>query len=169
MSNKTPAAKNAKTELAPKPPKRRIVRKGLLLGILCLFAAILLILAVRHKFDTSRGDMRFGSENMSLEYAITPADRERGLSGRDRLAHYRGMLFKFEQPGLHCFWMRDMKFPIDIVWLDEHKKVVDIRQNVEPSTYPASFCPAQNASYVVEVQAGLSAKAGVVVGEQIQF
>lgn len=113
--------------------------------------------------------MQFGSQEISLEYAVTAADREKGLSGRTQLPPDRGLLFQFEEPGLHCFWMKDMNFPIDIVWLDSSKKIIDIRENVSPDSYPAKFCPAQNAAYGLEVRAGLIKNAGVDLGEQLQF
>lgn len=168
MSNKTPAAKSAKTESAPELPKKHRISKLFIAGSLSLIAISCLVFVVWHK-DLSPAALRFGSKNLSLDYAVTPAERERGLSGRGQLADNEGMLFQFEQPSLHCFWMKDMKFPIDIVWLNSDMMVIDLRENVSPDSYPAQFCPAQNASYVIEVRAGLTKMAQVDLGDRLQF
>jgi len=89
-----------------------------------------------------------------IEIADTPAERERGLSGREQLAHDRGLLFVFEKPGKYGFWMKDMNFSIDIVWLDHDGKIIYIAENVAPSTYPQVFLPPIDALYVLEVSAG---------------
>ncbi len=83
-------------------------------------------------------------------------EREKGLGSRVELASGRGMLFIFDDRGEHCFWMKDMKFPIDIVWLDETKTIIAKEVNVSPETYPRSFCPGQPSKYVIEVKSGVA-------------
>src|SRR3989338_662243 len=61
--------------------------------------------------------------NLIVELAVTPAQRERGLSGRDRLEPRSGMLFVFEDDGVRGFWMKGMTFPIDIIWIDDERVV----------------------------------------------
>ncbi len=107
------------------------------------------------------------SDCISMEYAITPTQRERGLSGRDSIRDDQGMIFIFENEDEHCFWMKDMRFSIDIVWLDADKKIIYKRGSVSPSTYPESFCPDMPAKYVIEVNPGLSS--GWQKGQQILF
>lgn len=85
-----------------------------------------------------------------LERATTPEARERGLSGRGSLPPDRAMLFVFENDAQHSIWMKDMRFSIDIVWLDSEKRVIHQELNVSPSTYPTSFQPETNARYVLE-------------------
>src|SRR4051812_35678814 len=65
----------------------------------------------------------FGSQKVSLDVANTPKSRELGLSGRNSLADNKGMLFLFDEPGLPSFWMKGMKFPIDILFLNNNKIV----------------------------------------------
>jgi uncharacterized membrane protein (UPF0127 family) len=62
-----------------------------------------------------------------------------------------------------------MGFPLDIIWTDADKKIVTIEEDVQPDTYPKSFCPDQLALYVIEVNAGVSKRAGLVEGQQLQF
>lgn len=62
-----------------------------------------------------------------------------------------------------------MNFAIDMIWLDEDKKIVTTQNSVAPDTYPQSFCPDQPAQYIVEVQAGKSKDSGWQVGTQFEF
>ena len=103
----------------------------------------------------------------TLEVAATPAQREKGLGGRERLGQGRGMLFAFDGMSERCFWMKDMLFAIDIVWADATKKVVKVVPHVQPTTYPQQFCA--RARYVVELPAGETAKAHIRAGNQLSF
>jgi uncharacterized membrane protein (UPF0127 family) len=67
---------------------------------------------------------------LSVEVADTPAERGRGLSGREMLPENSGMLFVFDTPGRYGFWMYGMKFPLDIIWIDERLRVVYFVENV---------------------------------------
>ncbi len=65
--------------------------------------------------------------------------------------------------------MKDMRFPIDILWVGADRKVAEIRQNVPPDSYPESFCPNTDVSYVIELNAGEVAQSGISEGEPISF
>lgn len=93
---------------------------------------------------------------VTVEIADTQDAREKGLSGRDDLSDGQGMLFVFDNPGLYSFHMQDMEFAIDIIWLDESRRVVDIVSDVSPDTYPQTFSSSSAAKYVLEVPAGFS-------------
>jgi uncharacterized protein len=88
--------------------------------------------------------------------AKTEAARQQGLSGVPSLPPNAGKLFVFEQPGIYGIWMKDMLFSIDIIWMDKDMKVVDIKPNVAPSTYPEVFYPSSEAMYVLETNAGFA-------------
>lgn len=79
------------------------------------------------------------------------------------------MLFTYELSGDYCYWMKDMKFDIDMIWLDEDKTIVTVKDNVSPDTYPQSFCPDRPASFVIELAAGMAAKYDWQVGTQLSF
>ena len=98
--------------------------------------------------------------------ARTPAEQERGLGGRDSLAVDQGMLFVFPKDGEYAFWMKDMKFSIDILWLAQDGTVVYIVPNLSPSTYPQTFGPSKPARFVLEVPAGFVAAHWVQVGDR---
>lgn len=95
-----------------------------------------------------------GNTVLQVEIAETPQQQQTGLSYREHLKEGRGMLFVFNADGSHPIWMKDMQFPIDIVWLDATMKVVHIEQMVTPETYPQSFQSPIPARYVLEVPAG---------------
>jgi uncharacterized membrane protein (UPF0127 family) len=65
--------------------------------------------------------------------------------------------------------MKDMKFALDMIWLDESKKVVTVKANVTPDTYPGSFCPDGPAQFVIEVPAGTAAGYKFEPGSQVRF
>ncbi len=103
-----------------------------------------------------------------LEVADTYEKHMRGLSGRKDLPMDTGMLFVFEQIEEQCFWMKDMRFSLDIIWTDEHKKITKIEKNVSPDTYPDSFC-VDNTKYVLEFNRGFASKYGLKAGTKLQF
>ncbi|MEK7478152.1 MAG: DUF192 domain-containing protein [Patescibacteria group bacterium] len=109
-----------------------------------------------------------GNTNLTIKIADTPAKRERGLSGTAPLTENEGMLFIFDQPNYYQFWMKDMNYPLDIIWVDNNYQIVDITPNLSPSTYPQTFTSKKSAGFVLEVSAGFSKKNQVRVGETIK-
>lgn len=105
----------------------------------------------------------------TIEVADTQATRAQGLSGRDALAGDSGMLFVFGSDDRHGFWMKDMKFAIDILWLGADGTIVDVASNVGPDTYPTIFEPAQPARFVLEVPAGYTATRGWGIGTRLEL
>ena len=98
--------------------------------------------------------MAVGNTVLQVEIAQTPEQKATGLSHRPALAEGRGMLFIFDTDGGHGIWMKDMQFPIDIIWIDAAMKVVHIEKSVAPDTYPEVFDSPTPARYVLEVPAG---------------
>ena len=112
---------------------------------------------------------KIGDQTVRVTVADTPESRERGLSGRDGLASDEGMLFVFPNDEYHMFWMKDMLFSIDIVWLSRDKTVVDIAEDVSPDTFPSSFSPRALARYVLELPAGFVEEYTVQIGDEVQL
>lgn len=111
----------------------------------------------------------FGNQSMYASIAQTGADRTRGLSGTPSLPSDIAKVFIFDSSSKYGFWMKDMNYPIDIVWVDEAGEVVHVESNVAPETYPKSFAPSRPARVVIEVVAGGAATAGVQVGSRIDL
>ncbi len=110
--------------------------------------------------------MRIGDLSLDVQVAATPKEREQGLSGRDSIGA-DGLLFVFPESGYHAIWMKNMRFPIDIIWIGADLKVVHIEENVSPDTYPRMFRPQSPARYVVETEARYVDTFGVAVGQEV--
>jgi len=101
-------------------------------------------------------DIRIGILPLQVEVASTDAEHEQGLSGRGAIQDGSGMLFIFHKSEMYGIWMKDMNFPIDIIWIDESGVVVAIDKNISPDTYPTPFYPPSPIRFVLEVSAGFS-------------
>ena len=106
-------------------------------------------------------------EKFMVEAADTPAERMQGLSGRSGLSVNEGMLFTFDKPDAHGFWMKDMKFPLDIIWIDKDYRIVHIENNISPDTYPNSYIPERKSRYVIELHSGFAKAHNFVVGQSL--
>lgn len=111
--------------------------------------------------------VRIGEALVYVEFARTPSEMSRGLSGRRSLPENNGMFFVYDAPGFYHFWMPNMYFSIDIIWLDENYIIVDITHDLSPDTYPETFTSSQPAQYVLEVNAGWARLNEVSVGMQV--
>ena len=112
--------------------------------------------------------------NIKVKVASKPDERKNGLSKQDLLPLDEGMLFVFENPGLFGIWMKDMKFAIDIIWINENKNIVDIVANAAPQPGKNDeeltiYRPRANALYVLEINAGLAALNNLQIGDQVNF
>lgn len=92
-----------------------------------------------------------------------------GLSGTPLLGSDEAMLFVFEKAGWYSFWMKDMLYPIDIIWLDQDKTIVTIKHNATPQSFPGQFSPIAKSQYVVETVAGFAKENDVQIGDVVLF
>lgn len=104
-----------------------------------------------------------------VEVADTVEKRREGLSGRKSLGVNNGMLFILGKPDFYGIWMKNMNFPIDVIWIDENLRIVDIERNIQPDTYPEIFRPEQKSTYILEVNAGFTEIYNIDVGEEIHL
>ncbi len=110
-----------------------------------------------------------GKESFTVEVADTEAEREKGLGERDGLGQNTGMLFDFKENKKWKIWMLNMRFPIDIIWLDANGKIVHIKKNATPDSFPNVFIPETPATYVVELNSGAIDKTGVKLGDSVRL
>lgn len=101
--------------------------------------------------------------------AATDAERSRGLGDRDPLPVDQGMVFEFADPATYGFWMKDMHFSLDMVWIGPDKRVVGVATDVSPDTYPETFFPPAPVSYVLELDAGSARAFGIATGSALSF
>lgn len=107
---------------------------------------------------------------IEIEVVDTPELRQQGLSGRSSLPENEGMLFDFDDTATaNCFWMKDMQFSLDMVWLDEDKNVITVISDVSPDTFPESFCPTSPAKYGLEINAGRASELGITDDVTLRF
>jgi uncharacterized protein len=105
---------------------------------------------------------------IDIEIADNDYERTQGLMHRHSLPHNAGMLFIFERPDPRSFWMRNTYIPLDIIFADGKKQIVNIREKTEPLSYKA-ILSNKDAQYVVEVNAGFCDKYKIRVGDRIRF
>ena len=110
-----------------------------------------------------------GQNTLNVEIAETADQQTLGLGKRSSLPADQGMLFIFDQPQILYFWMKDMEFSLDIIWLDENYKVIGWSASVSPETFPETFSPSAPAKYVLEVNAGFVEKNSVKVGDLLKI
>ena len=104
-----------------------------------------------------------------VEIADTDQRRALGLSGHAPLSENQGMLFIFDTPAVYEFWMKDMKFALDIIWIDENMKIVYIQKSAQPESYPEVFNPRVKSLYVLEVLAGQADALKIGVGDTLKI
>ncbi len=110
---------------------------------------------------------------VDVEVAAEPGSRALGLGNRDSLAPEAGMLFIFPKSGLYKFWMKGMRFPLDMIWI-EGNKIVDISASVavlnSSSDGPIPvYSPKTEVSQVLEVNSGYAAAHNIQIGDPVQY
>ncbi len=142
-----------------------------LLTLACsiLIGAVFMFSRLNANIYDSSPKLRLASGNVSLIIVNNEESRVSGLSGMEFLPKDKAMLFTFGMPGRYGIWMKDMKFPIDIIWLDEQKKIVSIQHNISPDTYPKVFNSDSESSYVLETNQGFAKENNFVVGKVLDF
>lgn len=108
-------------------------------------------------------------DTVALEVSVADDSEERrqGLSGTDSLGELEGKLFIFETADTHGFWMKDMLYPIDILWIDEDLTIVHIAESATPDSYPTVFKPSVPARFVLETNASFVGTYKITVGTKV--
>jgi uncharacterized membrane protein (UPF0127 family) len=155
------------TESVPKP---KFTLKRLLIAYICFTVLIAFWIVIKNLQGIPTAELITPTSKISIEIADNSKTRQKGLSGRSPIYEKYGMLFVFKNSSLNnCFWMKDMNFAIDMIWMDEQKKVINIKQNVGPDTYPNTFCPETPAKYGLEIKANTAGSVGIVTGAELRF
>ncbi len=106
--------------------------------------------------------------NFDIEIAETEYETQTGLMYRASMEENQGMLFIFPKEAMRSFYMKNTEFPLDIIYIDGNQKIASFQKNAQPydETGLTSKVPIK---YVLEVNAGLSDKMGLQVGDSISF
>ena len=116
-----------------------------------------------------------GNVSFNIELAETSQQVTRGLSGRDSLAQGTGMLFVHKDEKRYTFWMKDIRFPLDMIWIDARCRVADISAQVPPPEPGQSdpsislISPNVPVLHVLEINAGAAAGEGISIGDAVRF
>ncbi|MBJ20396.1 MAG: DUF192 domain-containing protein [bacterium] len=110
------------------------------------------------------------SKRIAVELAETPADQAKGLGYREDLPWNTGMYFTYDRPAFYSFWMKGMRFPIDIVWI-RAGRIVDLHRDVpfEPGGNGPTLQPREIIDAVLEVPAGYAAANGWRIGNRVRL
>ena len=161
--------------LSPHWSRKILNNSRFLIAALILAAAILIPAVLRHKNLTCkvpyRDDVtiRIGEQKLKAEVAKSSEQLTKGLGGRDCMNPDQAMLFEFGSAGHYPFWMKDMRFAIDIVWLNSNHQVVYKKSNISPASYPKTFTNNLPAQYVLEILAGRAQQLGITGGTLVDF
>ncbi len=112
-------------------------------------------------------DLKIADVLVQASVAKTWAERIKGLSNTPYLPEEVVKLFVFDTIGEHSIWMKDMNYAIDIIWVDAENKIVDIKKNATPESYPESFSPKTEALYVIETRVGFVDKNKIKIGDTV--
>lgn len=140
-------------------------RSHLLLPLITILAACAATTQPSAQPATIKVDI--GGKVFTLEVADTPALRQQGLMFRKEMAADHGMLFIFDKPDKHGFWMKNTYIPLDLIYLDATGKIVDI-QPLKPLEEAAVY-PAAEASFAIELNAGVAKEQKLAPGQVIKL
>jgi len=136
----------------------------------CIFIFLLLASGCREKSDLST--IQINGHVFNIEIADSDAERYQGLSGREDLAENAGMLFVFDDYQIRTFVMRDMNFPLDIIWIKDNR-VVGCEKDVpvlEVITQVITQVISPEAiNYVLETNAGMCEEYDIKFGDKVIF
>lgn len=158
----------------------------LIITILILFGLGAWFFGFRGQADFGRGEVQINGKVFKVEVADTIRSRAQGLSGREGMDEDYGMIFIFDSPAMQGFWMKDMNFPLDMIWIKGDSpsqifpgktwegKIVGFKENVQPEPEKTVFGltvynSPEPVDKVLELNAGTVQKKGIKVGDMVKF
>ncbi len=130
-----------------------------------------MVMVLQKTFIKKRGKVCFKDNCFNVDISITLEERSRGLMFKESLDINQGMLFIFDKNDIHSFWMKNTLISLDIIWINEEKEIVFIKEMASPCE--EKFCTTINplvlARYALEINGGLSRKIGLQIGDKISI
>ncbi|MBU3966463.1 MAG: DUF192 domain-containing protein [Euryarchaeota archaeon] len=144
------------------------IKKIVIIFALLLMALIFFIISPQKK---SNNTVCFEGSCIDVELAITPKEIKIGLMDRTSLPENMGMLFIFDEGGIHKLWMKNTLIPLDMIWLDENGKIIYIEKNAQPCYVPVcpAFGPEFSSRYELEVNGGYTERYKINVGDKARI
>lgn len=148
--------------------------RAVIIAIFAVFLTVLAIFAVASmvamRAASSNVEVKLNNSVYHLALADSGEELTKGLSGTESLDPDGGLLMDFGVDSRWGIWMKDMKIPLDIVWLDREKRVVYIKENVSHELGTSvTMRPDEPNRYVIELPAGSVSKSGIAVGQLAEF
>lgn len=150
--------------------------KKILLVYLLLIISVGVLALMRGNFSFpnnpfKKSEVIINNKTFTVDLAKSEKEKMTGLSGRNSIDENSGMLFIFSKKDTYSFWMKDMKFPIDIIFIDSDK-VVDVIQNATiPTTKNVALLPIYKgtspSNYILEIKAGAAQKYKIKIGDKV--
>jgi uncharacterized membrane protein (UPF0127 family) len=137
------------------------------ISLIVIALIIFLYLGNNNFFQKNSSKAVIDGKEFKLEVVSNNKERERGLGGRESLCENCGMLFDFKNPGKYSFWMKDMKFTLDIIWISGNE-IVYIAKDVSPN-YQETIISQTSADKVLELNGGTCEKFNFKIGDKIEF
>jgi uncharacterized protein len=137
---------------------------------IAIFAIVTAMLYAYYQLNPLTTIVRIGNVSYKTEVAVTNSEKERGLGGRNQLVEGHAMIFPYDHKEQYSFWMKDMRFPIDIIWIED-TAIVDIAHNVpipDGASLP-SYSPRTPVNKVLEIPAGDAKKYGFAPGDLVHI
>ena len=112
--------------------------------------------------------LSFGTEAVKMDALTTKQEQMKGYTNRTRPEDNHGFLYVLDKPSRYAYWMKNMLFTTDVVWLDGQLRVIDLKASVKPETYPDQiFEPIQPASYMLEFPDGFITRNRITIGDTV--
>lgn len=122
-----------------------------------------------HALCTRGTHLLYLSDPIVVSVLRTQEEHRRGLSGREELSLDEGVIFDLGATGPQHFWMKDMRFSLDMIFLDGDWKVVKIFSDVHPDSYPETFDSPDDTRYALEATSGFVAREQLTVGASLRM
>jgi uncharacterized membrane protein (UPF0127 family) len=121
-------------------------------------------------FTTAR--VTINGQTFNVATAKSPAEQQEGLADRDAITVNQGMLFLYNNPGYYSFWMKGMRFPLDIIFIQNNKVifVVENAQTLQPNNdSPPLYQSLEPSDMVMEINAGLAKRYNIKKGDSVKI
>ena len=112
--------------------------------------------------------VKIGENAYKLYIADNPESRTQGLSDIESMHRFEGLMFKFDDAQRYSFWMKDMRFALDFVYVKD-EIIVDLIRNKTPESYPESIMPQQPVDTIIELRAGEIDRSNPQIGDHIDL
>ncbi|HEY4489860.1 MAG TPA: DUF192 domain-containing protein [Candidatus Paceibacterota bacterium] len=145
----------------------------LLIAVILIAVAIFYLYSSKtqntaNKLDFSHEALINGYQ-IKLAFALTEVEKTTGLSFQKELKSDAGLLFFFEKDDYHGIWMKDMNFPIDVIWLDQDFVITDLKTNFLPQSFPEVVHPQRKSRYVLEIRSGSAQNLEMKIGDRLKL